>query len=119
MSAAGKSNGVASEAPAREFATSLDWDDVVKRYGNGAEIASIPGAATLAVTGADDEFIYVKHRLWKDKLTRKNIEKAVGMLAAGKMARTSGDFVDQYRTFIADERPTTAATVLKDLGFLK
>lgn len=101
------------------LAMSLDWDDVVKRYGEGAELASIPGAATLAVTGADDQYIYVKHRLWKDKLTRKNIEKAVDMLAAGKMARTSGDFVDQYRTFIADERPTTAATVLKDLGFLK
>jgi hypothetical protein len=35
------------------------------------------------------------------------------------MTRRSGDFVDQYRTFVADERPTTAATVLKDLGFLE
>ncbi|GAC1441135.1 MAG: hypothetical protein NVS2B8_00290 [Vulcanimicrobiaceae bacterium] len=96
----------------------LDWSEVVKRYANGAELASIPGASTLAVTGADDEYIYVKHRLWKDRLSRKNIEKAVALLAAGKMARVSGDFVDQYRTFVADERPTTAATVMKDLGFL-
>lgn len=100
-------------------AAELDWNAVVARYGNGAELASIPGASTLSVTGADDEFIYVKHRLWKDRLSRKNLEKAAALLAEGKMARISGDFVDQYRTFVADERPTTAATIMKDLGYLK
>ncbi|HZS22350.1 MAG TPA: hypothetical protein VFA63_15390 [Pseudonocardiaceae bacterium] len=97
----------------------LDWDAVVARYKDGAEVAPIPGASTLAVTGADETKVYVKHRLWKDSLSRTNLEKAVALLEQGKMTRRSGDFVDQYRTFVADERPTTAATVLKDLGFLE
>lgn len=97
----------------------LDWTDVMKRYKDGADIEPIPGAATLSVTGADDNAVFVKHRLWKDSLSRNNLEKAVEMLEAGTMTRQSGNFIDQYRTFIADERPTTAATVLKDLGFLE
>jgi hypothetical protein len=102
-----------------EWPATLDWSDVVERYQNGADIAPIPGASTLAVTGADDEMVYVKHRLWKATLSRSNLEKAVRLLGEGRMTRKSGDFVDQYRTFVADERPTTAATVLKDLGFLE
>jgi hypothetical protein len=97
----------------------LDWADVVARYRDGAQIQPIPGSSTLAVTGADEEKVYVKHRLWKDSLSRAYLEKAVLLLEQGKMTRKSGDFVDQYRTFIADERPTTAATVLKDLGYLE
>ncbi len=46
-----------------------DWADVVKRYENGAELPSMPGARTLKVTGADDDYIYVSHRLWQDKIT--------------------------------------------------
>lgn len=97
---------------------SLDWDNVKDRYSDGAQIQPIPGSSTLSVTGADDTKIFVKHRLWADSLSRENLEKAVDMLEAGKMTRNTGDFIDQYRTFVADERPTTAATVLKDLGFL-
>jgi hypothetical protein len=96
----------------------LNWNAVIDRYRNGAEVAPIPGSSTLAVTGADEEKVYVKHRLWKDSLSRANLEKAVTLLEQGKMTKKSGDFVDQYRTFVADERPTTAATVLKDLGYL-
>lgn len=96
----------------------LNWNTVMERYKDGAEVAPIPGASTLAVTGADETKVYVKHRLWKDSLSRANLEKAVALLEQGKMTKKSGDFVDQYRTFIADERPTTAATVLKDLGYL-
>jgi hypothetical protein len=96
----------------------LDWAAVTKRYERGSSIEPIPGASTLAVTGVDAEGIQVKHRLWAATLSRSNLEKAVLMLEAGRMTRRSGDFIDQYRTFIADERPTTAATVLKDLGYL-
>jgi hypothetical protein len=97
----------------------LDWEALKQRYANGASIEPIPGASTLAVTGVDDEAVHVKHRLWSDSLSRANLEKAVSLLDEGKMTKSSGDFIDQYRTFIADERPTTAATVLKDLGYLE
>jgi len=95
-----------------------DWNSVVERYASGAELPSMPGARTLRVTGADDRYIYVSHRLWTDKLTRANLEKAMALLDGGEMTRNYGDAVDYYRTYIADERPTTAATVLKDLGYL-
>lgn len=48
----------------------LDWDAVVARYKDGADVAPIPGSSTLAVTGADEAKVYVKHRLWKDSLSR-------------------------------------------------
>ncbi|MGH8932265.1 MAG: hypothetical protein ACRDZO_17010 [Egibacteraceae bacterium] len=97
----------------------LNWDTVIERYRDGAKIEPIPGSSTLEVTGADDDSVYIKHRLWKAALSRQNLEKAVRLLEEGRMVRRSGDFVDQYRTMVADERPTTAATVLKDLGYLK
>jgi|SRR3954463_11323325 hypothetical protein len=96
----------------------LDWDVVQTRYADGAQLPSVPGAATLSVTGADESYVYVKHRLWADRLSRSNLERAVQLLEAGQMVRASGEFIDQYRTFVADERPTTAATVLKDLGYV-
>jgi hypothetical protein len=96
----------------------LDWGKVLDKYRDGAEIDSLPGASTISVSGADDEKIYVKHRLWKATLSRSNLERAIEMVSAGEMTRTAADFIDQYRTVIADERPTTAATVLKDLGYL-
>ena len=95
-----------------------DWSTVVERYKDGAQLPSMPGARTLQVTGADVEYIYVSHRLWSDKLTRAHIEKAMSLLDEGRMTRDYATVIDHYRTFIADERPTTAATVLKDLGYL-
>lgn len=94
------------------------WPEIVKRYEKGAQLPSMPGARTLEVTGADDGYIYVSHRLWQDKITRAYLEKAMVLLDEGKMTSNYGDVVDYYRTYIADERPTTAATILKDLGYV-
>lgn len=95
------------------------WTEVVRRYEKGAQLPSMPGARTLEVTGADDEYIYVAHRLWQDKITRGYLEKAMQLLEEGKMTNDYGAVVDYYRTYIADERPTTAATILKDLGYVR
>ncbi len=108
------SNGT-TPAGGAAFPRSLDWNAVVARYGSGA---LIPGAASISVTGADDEFIYVKHRLWCDRFSRKHFEKAVALLGAGKMSRDKSSFIEQYRIFATEERPTTAAWIMKDLGFL-
>jgi hypothetical protein len=35
------------------------------------------------------------------------------------MARDFGELVPQYRMYVADERPTIAAVILKDLGYLE
>jgi hypothetical protein len=102
----------------RGRAVPLDWNDVVRRYKDGAEIEPTHGVATVSVSGADDEKVYIKHRMWEAALSRHNLEKAVTLLERGKMTRKSDDFIDQYRIYVEDERPTTAATVLKDLGYL-
>ena len=60
------------------------WSEIVERYSGGAQLPSMPGARTLQVTGADDEYIYVTHRLWSDKLTRAYLEKAMALLDEGR-----------------------------------
>jgi hypothetical protein len=98
--------------------TTLDWAAAVAKYHDGADVDTLPGGAKITVSGADNERIYVKHRLWSASLQRVNLERAVDMVAAGSMSKVATEFIDQYRTIIADERPTVAATVLKDLGYL-
>ncbi|GAC1309665.1 MAG: hypothetical protein NVS2B3_09260 [Vulcanimicrobiaceae bacterium] len=115
-------DGTVSDGPqergtmnAANYPTTLDWGAVVARYKNGAEI---PGAASVTVTGVDDDYVYVKHRLWSDRFSRKHMARAVSLLAAGKMSREKSSFIEQYRLFASEERPTTAAWIMKDLGFL-
>ncbi len=96
----------------------LDWGKVVDRYQNGAEVEPVPGASRVKVTGADEERIYIAHRLWKDSLSRQNLEKAVELLEQNKMPKDVEDLIGPYRMYVADERPTMAAVILKDLGYL-
>ncbi len=91
---------------------------MVDRYQNGAEVEPVPGASRVKVTGADEERIYIAHRLWKDSLSRQNLEKAVELLEQNKMPKDVEDLIGPYRMYVADERPTMAAVILKDLGYL-
>ncbi len=97
----------------------LDWGKVLERYREGSEVESVPGASAVKVTSADEERVYIAHRLWKDSLSRQNLEKAVELIEQGKMSTEVGDLVSQYRMHVADERPTMAAVILKDLGHLE
>jgi hypothetical protein len=98
--------------------TQLDWTAALAKYREGADVDTLPGGAKITVSGADDERIYVKHRLWSASLQRVNLERAVALVSEGSMSNVANEFIDQYRTVVADERPTVAATVLKDLGYL-
>ena len=73
----------------------LDWDQAVEKYRDGASVDTLPGGATVTVSGADDDLVN-----------------------QGAIPREANKFIDKYRTLVADERPTVAATVLKDLGYL-
>ncbi len=97
----------------------LDWGAVVDRYQPGEEGTPIPGAPQTKVTAIDEERMYVAHRLWKDTLSRQNLEKAVELLEQGKMPKDAEDAISKYRMLVADERPTLATKVLKDLGYLE
>ena len=97
----------------------LDWGEVIDRYQPGEEPKSIPGVPQARITGVDEEGIHIEHRLWKDSLSRQNLEKAVELLEQGRLPRGAEDAIGKYRMLVADERPTLAAKVLKDLGYLE
>lgn len=96
----------------------LDWAKVKKKYGKGAEVPTVAGGKTLTVTGCDDEAIYIENPLWQAQLSRKNLEKGVELIEDGVIDKNPGLFVEDYRVYVTDERATSAAHVLRDLGFL-
>ncbi len=97
----------------------LNWEEVVNRYQPEEEPTPVPGAPQTVVTSVDEERMYVSHRLWKDTLSRQNLEKAVELLEQGRMPKDAEDAISKYRAHVADERPTLATKVLKDLGYLE
>jgi hypothetical protein len=97
----------------------LNWEDVQKKYDGGTRITTVAGGKTLQITGVDAEGIHIRNALWKDTLRRRDLEKAVGLVEANKMTRQAGPFVEEYRALVADVRATSAAHVLKDLGWLE
>ncbi len=97
----------------------LDWALVLARYAGGARIPTVAGGKTLEITGADDKGVHIRHALWRDTLPREHLERAVALVEADRMTRHAGLFVDDYRALVADVRATSAAHVLKDLGYLE
>ena len=97
----------------------LQWNDVVARYAGGTKIPTVAGGKTLEITGVDDTGVHIRTSLWRDTLAREHLEKAAGLIEADEMNRHAGLFVEEYRTMVADVRATSAAHVLKDLGFLE
>lgn len=96
----------------------LDWDEVKRRYGDGARVPTVAGGKTLEITGADDESIQIRTSLWRDQLRREDLEKAVRLLEEGRLSHDPAAFAEEYRYAVADSRMTSAAHVLKDLGHL-
>ena len=102
----------------RTIAVPLDWLQVRSRYGGGAEIPTVAGGKTLTIVGADEHRIFVRSHLWEAALHRENLERAVELIEEGVISRDPRFFVDDYKVLVADERATTVAHVLMDLGFL-
>lgn len=96
----------------------LKWSDVQKKYGKGAQVPTVAGNKTLEVTGADESAIYIRNPLWQAQLSRSNLEKGVELIEQGLISRDPGLFVEDYRVYVCDERATSAAHILRDLGFL-
>ena len=97
----------------------LDWDMVVSRYASGARVPTVAGGKTLEITGADATGVHIRHALWRDILLREHLERAVVLVEADRITRHAGLFVEDYRALVADVRATSAAHVLKDLGYLE
>ncbi|MGS5046744.1 MULTISPECIES: hypothetical protein [unclassified Mameliella] len=97
----------------------LDWKTVVAKYGNGFEVPTIRGGKTVTITHVDDEAIHIeKGTIWKASLQRKNLERGVELIESGVISRDPGLFVEDYMLYVAHERASSVAHILRDLGFL-
>lgn len=96
----------------------LDWSKVVERYGKGAEVPTVTGGKFLHVARADDEAIYIESPIWSATLDRSNLEKGVRLIEEGTISRDPGLFVEDYMLYVANQRATSVAHILRDLGFL-
>jgi len=100
-------------------AVPLDWAVLQRDFGDGGVIPTVAGGKTLVITGVDEDYVYIKHSLWRDRLAREHLEKAVALIEADTMTRHPGLFVEEYRAMVADVRATSVAHVLKHLGVLE
>ncbi|MHB0991826.1 MAG: hypothetical protein ACYC0M_11180 [Burkholderiales bacterium] len=96
----------------------LDWSQHKNKYGNGFMVPTIAGGKFLKVASVDDEAIYIESPIWSVKLHRVNLEKGVALIENGTISRDPGLFVEDYMLYVANERATSVAHILRDLSFL-
>jgi hypothetical protein len=97
----------------------LDWAQLQRDFGEGGDLPTVAGGKTLRITTVDDDYVHIRHPLWRDRLAREHLQMAVDLVEADAMTRHSGLFAEEYRTMVADVRATSAAHVLKHLGILE
>ena len=97
---------------------SLDWSEVVAKYGNGYKVPTVAGKKFLTISHVDGEAIYIESPIWKARLQRKNLEKGVELIEAGTISRDPGLFVEDYMLYVAHERASSVAHILRNLGIL-
>jgi hypothetical protein len=97
----------------------LDWAQLQRDFGEGGDLPTVAGGKTLRITAVDDEFVHIRHPLWRDRLAREHLEKAVVLIESDAMTRHAGLFPEEYRTVVADVRATSAAHLLKYYGILE
>ena len=96
----------------------LDWAEVEKKYGKGYQVPTVAGGKFLKVARADDKGIYIESPIWSATLHRENLEKGVELIEQGIISRDPGLFVEDYMLYVANERATSVAHILRDLGIL-
>jgi hypothetical protein len=96
----------------------LDWQAVVAKYGKGFQVPTVAGGKFLTISHVDDEAIHIESPLWQAKLHRTNLERGVELIEAGTISRDPGLFVEDYMLYVANERATSVAHILRDLGVL-
>lgn len=96
----------------------LDWSVVKKKYGTGFQVPTVAGGKFLKIARVDDEAIHIESPIWSAKLHRVNLEKGVALIEDGTISRDPGLFVEDYMLYVANERATSVAHILRDLGFL-
>jgi hypothetical protein len=96
----------------------LDWKTVIDKYGKGYMVPTVAGGKFLKIAFVDDAAIHIESPLWQARLQRINLEKGVELIEAGTISRDPGLFVEDYMLYVANERATSVAHILRDLGVL-
>lgn len=96
----------------------LEWQKVVQRYGGGAQVPTISGGKFLNVARADEKVIVIESPIWTAVLEREHLEKAVALIEEGMISSDPGLFVEDYMLYVSNNRATSVAHILRDLGFL-
>ena len=96
----------------------LDWGEVIRKYGRGTRVPTITGGKFLQVAGADEQAVYIESPIWSAALDRKDLEKGVRLIEDGMISSDPGLFVEDYMLYVSNQRATSVAHILKDLGFL-
>lgn len=96
----------------------LDWSVVTAKYGAGYKVPTIRGGKFVNIVRVDDEAIYIESPIWSARLQRKNLELGVELIEQGTISRDPGLFVEDYILYVAHERATSVAHILRDLGIL-
>ncbi len=96
----------------------LDWTVVMEKYGQGAQVPTITGGKFLQVARATEDAIYIECPIWSATLERENLEKGVRLIEEGLISTDPGLFVEDYMLYVSNNRATSVAHILRDLGFL-
>ncbi len=96
----------------------LDWSTVIEKYGEGAKVPTVTGGKFLQIASADEAAIYIETPIWSATLDRCNLERGVALIEEGLISRDPGLFVEDYMLYVANQRATSVAHILRDLGFL-
>jgi len=96
----------------------LDWSEVKAKYGAGYQVPTIRGGKFVNIVRVDDEAIYIETPIWSAKLHRKNLEAGVALIESGVISRDPGLFVEDYMLYVAHERASSVAHILRHLGIL-
>jgi hypothetical protein len=105
----------------------LDWQQVRARYAGLPSLASLGGSSRVQVVDVDEERICLSQRLWRDCVSREDLDTALDLLRGGRLAATPMAFAEGLRRYYASgprvetgctRGPNLAAVVLTDLGYL-
>ena len=99
----------------------LDWEMVKKKYGGEKEawVPTIAGGKKFKINRVtDDEIYFTTVANPNAVIKRKHLERFVGLIELGKVTSNLGMLSDDYRTLVIDDRPTSAVSIIKDLGYL-
>ena len=96
----------------------LDWATVIQKYGNGAKVPTITGGKFITVASADERAVYIESPIWSATIERVHLETGVALIEGGVISSDPGLFVEDYIIYVSNNRATTVAHLMRDLGYL-